>query len=270
MAFGELVHELISGAITRLEPNPGFARANPDEIEAAIAAASSRIMASWPLQRSVPPAILWQHTVNEAARRTAKGLASDDPTRADTRSWSEVPFGQEASIGGQLPWNETIKIPIAQAGLVYGGRIDRLDIRASGDGAQITDYKSTKPPPKRQRIVLGQGRELQRVLYAMTVRTLLPEVRTIVARLIYLADEPTKFELKSDELDNAIVEATTFLVAAVEILRSGRIAPRWEQDAHYDDMRLALPADRESYLRRKGANFRAANQRLGKLWSSSK
>lgn len=270
MSFGELVHELISGAIKWLEPSPGFARANSAEIDAAIAASSSRIMASWPLQRSVPPAILWQHTVKEAARRTAKGLASDDPTRADTRSWSEVPFGQEASIDGELPWDGTIKIPIAQAGLVYGGRIDRLDIRASGDGAQITDYKSTKPPPKSQRVVLGQGRELQRVLYAMAVRTLLPEVRTIVARLIYLADEPAKFELRGDELDNAIVEAATFLVAAVEILRSGRIAPRWEQDAHYDDMRLALPADRESYLRRKRPDFQAANQKLGKLWNSSK
>jgi hypothetical protein len=118
--------------------------------------------------------------------------------------------------------------------------------------------------------VLGQGRELQRVLYAMTVRTLLPEVGTIVARLIYLADEPAKFELKGDELDNAIAESTTFLVAAVEILRSGRIAPRWEDDAQYHDMRLALPADRESYLRRKRADFRAANQTLGKLWNSSK
>jgi hypothetical protein len=208
--------------------------------------------------------------VKEAARRTAKGLASDDQTRADTRSWSEVPFGQAASTGNELPWDDTIEIPITPAGLVYGGRIDRLDIRASGDGAQITDYKSTKPPPKSQRIVLGQGRELQRVLYAMTVRTLLPEVRTIVARLIYLADEPAKFELRGEELDNAIVETTTFLVAAVEILRSGRIAPRWEDDAHYDDMRLALPADRESYLRRKGVDFRAANQKLGKLWNSSK
>ncbi|WP_430642057.1 PD-(D/E)XK nuclease family protein [Bradyrhizobium ivorense] len=74
-----------------------------------------------------------------------------DPTRADTRSWSEVSFGQEMPTGGDLPWDETIKIPIEQAGLVYGGRIDRLDIRASGDGVQITDYKSIEPPPKSQR-----------------------------------------------------------------------------------------------------------------------
>ncbi|WP_271612703.1 PD-(D/E)XK nuclease family protein [Bradyrhizobium sp. CCBAU 21362] len=270
LAFGELVHELIAGAITRLEPTPGFARASEEEIEIVIAAASSKVIASWPLQRSVPPAILWQHTVREAARRTTKGLAGDDPTRADTRSWSEVPFGQEMSTGGDLPWDETIKIPIEQAGLVYGGRIDRLDIRASGDGVQITDYKSIKPPPKSQRITLGQGRELQRVLYAMAVRNLLPEVRTIVTRLIYLADEPARFELRGDELDTAIAEANTYLVAAVQIVRSGRLAPRSEQDAAYDDMRLALPADRESYLRRKASDFRAANQKLGKLWYSSK
>jgi RecB family exonuclease len=270
VAFGELIHELISGAITRLEPKPGFARASQDEIEAAIAAASATILTSWPLRRSVPPGILWRHTVKEAARRTTKGLASDEPTKADTRSWSEVPFGQDQPTAGELPWDARIKIPIADARLVYGGRIDRLDIRASGDGAQITDYKSTKPPPKTQRIALGQGRELQRVLYAMAIRTLLPEARTVVARLIYLADEPATFELRGDDLDRAIAEVTTYLVSAVEILQSGRTAPRWEKDELYDDMRLALPADRESYLRRKDSDFRAANQKLSKLWNSAR
>ena len=266
LAFGELVHELISGAITRLEPTPGFARASADDIAAAIEVASAAILSSWPLRRSVPPPILWQHTVREAARRTLKGLSADEPTRPDTRSWSEVPFGQAEVAPTDLPWDAMATIAIEQAGLRYGGRIDRLDIRATGDGAQITDYKSVKPPPKNQRLALGQGRELQRVLYAMAVRSLLPEVRTIVARLIYLADEPATFELRGEELDRAITEATTYLTAAVEILRSGQIAPRWEEDALYDDMRLALPADRESYLRRKSTAFRAANQKLNRLW----
>ena len=268
LTFGELVHELISSAITKLEPRPGFARASSDEIDSAIASAVETVMTSWPLQRSVPPAILWRHTVTEAARRTSKGLAADDPTRSDTRSWSEVPFGQDQHSQRDLPWDDTISVPIAEARLVYGGRIDRVDIRASGDGAQITDYKSVKPPPKNQRIALGQGRELQRVLYAMAIRTLLPEVKTIVARLIYLADEPAKFELRGDGLDSAINDAVAYLAAAVEILRKGRIAPRWEQDGLYDDMRLALPSDRESYLRRKAGDFRAANQALSKLWNS--
>jgi hypothetical protein len=200
----------------------------------------------------VPPAILWQHSVKEVARRTAKGLACDDPTRADMRSSSEVPFGQEMR-GGEWPWDETVKVPIEQAGLVFVGRIDRLDMRASGDGAQITNYKSIKPPPKSQHITLGQGRELQRVLYEMAVRILLPEIRTIVTRLIYLADEPARFESKGDELDAAVAKASAYPIAAVQILRSGRIALRSEQNAVYDDMRLGLPADREA-IRRKATD----------------
>jgi hypothetical protein len=267
--FGELVHELIRAAITTLEPVPGFARASQEEIAEAIQRASATVVSSWPLQRSVPPPVLWQHTVREAARRTSRGLGSDDPTRADTRSWSEVPFGEENPGKGVWPWDTTITISIPEAALVYRGRMDRVDISASGDGAQITDYKSTKPPPKRKRIVLGQGRELQRVLYAMAVRALLPEVRTVVPRLIYLADDPATFELRGEELDRAIADATRYLVAAVEILHSGRIAPRWEEDTDYDDMRLAMPADRESYLRRKAGKFRAANQALSRLWDAS-
>ncbi|RWF24037.1 MAG: PD-(D/E)XK nuclease family protein, partial [Mesorhizobium sp.] len=157
-SFGELVHELISGAIAALEPAPGFARASAGEIEVAIRRASSAILNAWPLQRSVPPPILWRHTVNEAARRTGKGLAADDQVRSDTRSWTEVPFGQEDAAEEEAPWDTTVAVPIEKTGLVFGGRVDRLDIGATGDGARITDYKSAKPPPKHQRIALGQGR----------------------------------------------------------------------------------------------------------------
>ncbi|MDQ0333307.1 RecB family exonuclease [Mesorhizobium sp. YL-MeA3-2017] len=268
-SFGELVHELIGGAIAALEPTPGFARASADEIEAAIMDASRAILHAWPLQRSVPPPILWRHTVREAARRTARGLAADDQVRPDTRSWTEVPFGQLHATEEEAPWDTAVVVPIGQTGLVFGGRMDRLDIRATGDGARITDYKSAKPPPKHQRIALGQGRELQRVLYAIAARALLPEVRTVMARLVYLADDPITFELKGDELDGAVGEAVGYLSAAMTILRSGRIAPRWEQDIEYDDMRLALPTDRESYLRRKASEFRVANQPLNRLWSAS-
>jgi hypothetical protein len=269
ISFGELVHELISGTITRLEPRPGFTRASAAQVEAAIAATSATIQASWPLQRSVPPPLLWRHTLEEAARRIALGLTSDNPTQADTRSWSEVPFGQDKPLAGEWPWDASVTVPIPEAGLVYGGRIDRLDIRASGDGAQITDYKSIAAPPKAQRIALGQGRELQRVLYAMAVRTLLPEVRKIVARLIYLADNPAPFELRGEQLEKAIGDATSYLTAAVAILRGGRIAPRWEEEDFYSDMLLALPADHQSYRRRKAAEFRSASQKLSKLWNMS-
>jgi hypothetical protein len=268
-AFGELVHELIRSAITILEPVPGFARASEAQIADAIEKASALLISSWPLQRSVPPPILWLHTVREAARRTSKGLATDERMPADARSWTEAPFGRDNPDPREWPWDATVTIPIPEAGLVYGGRMDRIDVTVAGDRAHITDYKSVKPPPKKRRIILGQGRELQRVLYAMAARALLPEVRTIITRLIYLADEPAAFELAGEELDRATADARGYLVAAVDIVKSGRLAPRSEADTDYDDMRLALPADRESYLRRKAKPFKVANRALIKLWDAS-
>jgi len=48
----------------------------------------------------------------------------------------------------------------------------------------------------------------------------------VCSAAIYLDDDPATFELRGDELDMAVTEVTTHLVAAVEILESGRIAPR--------------------------------------------
>ena len=119
-----------------------------------------------------------------------------------------MPFGQDRADPSEWPWDATVTIPDSRS----RARLRRSDRSARhsrlGRRAQITDYKSVKPPPKSRRIALGQGRELQRVLYAMAVRTLLPEVGTIVARLIYLADDPATFELRGEELERAIADAT--------------------------------------------------------------
>jgi len=163
---------VIRSAITLLEPVPGFARASDAQIEEAIERAASLVVSSWPLQRSVPPPILWLHTVREAARRTSKGLASDERIPANTRSWSEVPFGQDECEPQERPWDATITVSIPEAALVFGGRMDRIDIAAAGDQARITDYKSVNPPPKKRRIILGQGSELQRVLWSFPFFTI--------------------------------------------------------------------------------------------------
>lgn len=267
-SFGHLVHELIGGAITRLEPSPGFARASSAEIAEAITASSQQIAIEWPRKRTVPPPILWRHTITEAARRIALGLAADGATLPDTRTWTELPFGLTGVDEGESPWDTSVAVPIAEAGIIFGGRIDRLDVQATGTAARITDYKTGKAPDRAQRITLAQGRELQRVLYAMAARSLL-QVTTIRARLVYLVDEPCAFTLKDEELDAAIREAIDYLVAGVAIIREGNIAPRWEKDATYDDMRLALPADREVYLRHKTAAFSAAGRGLQSLWRTS-
>jgi hypothetical protein len=100
------------------------------------------------------------------------------------------------------------------------------------------------------------------------VRELLPEVKAVKARLIYLADTPVTLSLQDEELDTAIAEASKYLAFAVDLLRSGRLASRRlsKDEAVYDEFCLALPADREAYLRRKRESFNEANRRLEPLW----
>src|SRR5262249_15558678 len=62
-AYGELVHELLKRAVDAFEPDPGYARATPLEIEGALDGALVAISARWPLVRSVPPLLLWRHTL---------------------------------------------------------------------------------------------------------------------------------------------------------------------------------------------------------------
>jgi PD-(D/E)XK nuclease superfamily len=68
--FGELVHELLKRTVDRLEPMPGYARASRQEIEFELTASTETVYVQWPLNRSVPPALLWQHTLAAVSRCT--------------------------------------------------------------------------------------------------------------------------------------------------------------------------------------------------------
>jgi hypothetical protein len=94
-AYGELVHDLLRRAVDALEPDPGYARAARHEIEAALDAALAAIGAQWPLERSVPPLLLWWHTLAAARNLALKALTLDEAFQPDTRSWTELAFGRE-------------------------------------------------------------------------------------------------------------------------------------------------------------------------------
>jgi ATP-dependent helicase/DNAse subunit B len=184
----------------------------------------------------------------------------------DTRSWTELSFGDDESSDPSSPWQSALQVLIAGAGLRFSGRIDRVDLRA--DAVTISDYKSGKVPRNPGSIVIARGNELQRVLYAMAVRQLLPDVRSVASRLLYLAEETAPCALEGEALDNAIAEVTQFVALACEMVRNG--ATVRGEDAHeksHDDLRLALPADRDAYLRRKQRTFAEANKALLSLWS---
>ena len=57
-----------------------------------MAAAAQSVRESWPLERPVPPRLLWSNTVDHGARMAIAAL-SEEITQTDTRSWTEVPFG---------------------------------------------------------------------------------------------------------------------------------------------------------------------------------
>lgn len=249
-AFGELIHELIRRTVDDLERVSGLNRAAGDEIEAAMRAAGEAILTLWPSKRPVPPPFLWRRTIDEAVRLALGGLLLDDELMLGTESLSEVPFGREAA-GKPHPWKAAG--PVSLGGLRFGGRIDRLDLRGDSTAARVTDYKSGAAPRNMDRVVLGGGAELQRVIYAAAVRQGLPDVRQVVSRLVYLRDGPATHGLSGDLLDASIAEVDRFIAVAAALIASGATPPGPDVEDPYNDLRLALPAELDAYLRRKAA-----------------
>ncbi len=64
---------------------------------------------------------------------------------------------------------------------------------------RVTDYNSGALPKNPDAIVIAGGAELQRALYALAARQLLPGVRRIDAHLVYLNDENRKFSLRDPD-----------------------------------------------------------------------
>jgi PD-(D/E)XK nuclease superfamily len=142
-AFGELVHELLKRTVDRLEPNPGYSRATRDEIENALAEAIAVVGVQWPLERSTPPPLLWEHTLKAGAKLALKALTLDERFQPGIRSWTELGFGQvdQDLSDVNLPWNPHAEIRIPGTSVRICGRIDRLDLNATRDAVRVSDYK---------------------------------------------------------------------------------------------------------------------------------
>lgn len=267
--FGELTHEILRQAVNSLEPDPGFAKASGGQIDAAVAAAADAVLNDWPLERVTPPPQLWRRTVEAAAKLAGQALRLDE-TLGGTRSWTEVVFGEieppdTASIPDECPWDPTQRVVFG--GLAVRGRIDRLDLRAAGDAARVTDYKTGATPRQPDALVLDQGRELQRVLYAAAARQLLPDLRQSVSRLAYLRDGPRIAALSGDGLDAAFADAEGFVEIAVGLLKAGHAPAGPDALDTYNDLRLAMPAELDAYMRRKERAFGEVAAALSPLWS---
>jgi hypothetical protein len=106
---------------------------------------------------------------------------------------------------------------------------------------------------------------LQRSLYALACRQLLPDFAHVVARFLYLAGEPR--EVRLQDLDGALQQIGAFVALACEFLTRGAALPGQDADAAANDLRLAMPAS-PSYLRRKKSSFAKASGRLAGFWDA--
>jgi hypothetical protein len=266
-AAGELVHELLRRSVSALEPAPGYSNATEAQIDAALEEAVRQVREQWPLLRSVPPKLLWEHTLR-GSRQLAKEALTFEARSPNTRYWTEVPFGQEKEQPGEWPWDPRTTVSVPGANVAIRGSIDRVDCSGEGPRVQVTDYKTGAAPGRANKLVLGGGAELQRVIYAVAIRALLPAAPQVVARLVYLGGEEARtFEL--DDLEGAIQTVAKAIVEACRVLHQGQGVPhtRRRQDEPEDDFRLALPADLETYIERKRPALRdALGEALQRFW----
>jgi PD-(D/E)XK nuclease superfamily len=266
-ALGKLVHELLRRAVDTLEAAPGLVGASADQIESAVHGAAEIVREQWPLEQPVPPRLLWTNTVRHAAQIAVAALRFGETREADTQSWTEVPFGGGSPVRAErpLPWDPALAVEIPGTGIRIQGTIDRLDLRRVPSAVRVTDYKTGACPPKAELIIIRGGAELQRSLYALACRQLLPDCAHIVARLLYLAGEPR--EVRLQDLDAALQQISEFAALACAFLTRGVALPGQDADAAQNDLRLAMPAS-PSYLRRKRSAFAKAAGRLAGFWDA--
>ena len=266
-AYGELVHELLKRTVDALEPVPGYARASRQEIEAALAASTGTVRVRWPLERSAPPALLWQHTLAGAAQLALKALTLDEAFQPGTRSWTELAFGQAADGGTaqDLPWRPEAEVTIPGTEVRIRGSIDRLDLTSEGRAVRVSDYKTGAEPRRADEIVLGRGAELQRVIYAIAAGQLLPDNPRVIARLVFLGDEEPK-PYRLPNVDQAIAELAAHVTAAIGVLRTGHAFPGPDAQEEHNDFRIALPASPTTYLQIKNAAFMRAFGDFARIW----
>jgi PD-(D/E)XK nuclease superfamily len=223
---------------------------------------------TWPIERPVPPHVLWINTVRQAAEMGLAGLTLEKFTEAGTTSWTEVPFGQQGNQAlplRVLPWNPSLPVRVPGTEVDIGGSIDRLDLRAGGVAVRVTDYKTGERPPEPAKVVIGGGAELQRVLYSLACRQLLPDTPPIRARLIYLSGEPAVFALPNP--DFTIEQVSKFVTTACAVLEAGKVVPGIGAESDTNDLRFMLPAS-PGYLRRKRLRFRESVSELTRFWSA--
>lgn len=185
----------------------------------------------------------------------------------EQRTWAEVPFGREwdEPEGGKNPWDPVSPVTVAELGIRINGRIDRVDLDGDGKCARVTDFKTGRVPRNVETQTINGGSELQRCLYLLAVRSLLPKVKTIESRLLYPGSGNGIYPLPDP--DNTLRTLATYLRLAMENVRKGLTIPGIGSESDYNDLSFALPANAKGvYFAQKAADRNRLHGKLAELW----
>jgi hypothetical protein len=177
----------------------------------------------------------------------------------------------ESGRSHEPPWRVDQPVEIPDTTIRILGSIDRVDLSKGGDSVRVTDYK-TGEAPKRP-VLYGRGGDLQRIVYAVAAKGLLPGPPKVFARLLYLGgDAPDAQWIKDAQVDQAVANCARFLNVASKALQSGMTLPGPRPDQHQNErrlneLRIALPASWDAYCERKRlAIKKALGNDFAKVW----
>lgn len=258
LAFGNFLHEILEGAVTRLESagSGGFADASAQDVRQAVEASAEMVATRWDENRPVPPPVVWKRKRAQAVELALIALSQPNDGLPDQHSWAEVPFGGDPradalseEVRSALPWDPIEPVIIPGTAIRIGGSIDRLDLAGRGSHARVTDYKSGKlgggKPPQ-----LKGGAELQRCLYAYAVKALVTGHPQVEARLLYPRKDGQVLLLENPE--ETLEKLAAFLTAASASFAAGTTLPGPAAEEAWYDLALALPGGaNESYFAAK-------------------
>jgi len=269
LAFGILVHEILQTAVSALEANGGFGKADPQVVEKAVGNAVAAVALRWESEQPVPPPIIWRNAMESTRVVSIRALTYRLNPLSNQKSWTEIPFGTpDRKARNDLPWDPSRQVEIPKAGVIIQGQIDRLDLSGDDRRARVIDYKTGRLNKKMANIVVNGGGELQRCLYAFAVRTLLGREIDVEALLLYpRATEGEQALFPLDGIDAVLDLLAGAIAIARTNVESGLALPGIDAADDFNDFAFALPAN-AAYLPRKRP---FADLRLGdatKIWEA--
>jgi hypothetical protein len=264
--FGNLVHNVLERAVLALEASGSLASASHAKKQAAVGAAVREVAHDWQEQQAIPPALVWQATLQQAGGMALAALAIDGASMAGARAYVEVPFGgsESRTDGAAIPWPHTHPIVIPGTALQISGYIDRLDIAADGRRVHVCDYKTGKAP--KQPPVIGGGKELQRCLYAFVVQALMGEGTEVQASLLYPRDGQLLVLEQPGDVMGVLAE---HLRLSHDSFTAGQCVPGPDTGDKYDEFALLLPANSTAvYCKEKAPAASALLGAAADIWKA--